>query len=112
MDKLTLAALAAAVSILSIQTPAHAGACSEEIAKLHTIADESQAHRFVGPTEGQTVGAQLHHQPTPESIAAAETNAVNKVGAVLKRAESFDAAGKETDCMASVGEARLLLGLE
>jgi hypothetical protein len=111
MNRIGLAALIA-IAFIRAQTNAHAGTCGEEVVKLRKGADETQVHRFSGPTEGQTVGAQLHHQPTPESIAAAENNAVDKVSAVLNRAQDFDTAGNEAECMASVKEAKLLLGLE
>jgi hypothetical protein len=101
-----------ATTLMGIQASAFAGPCSDEIAKLQKVADETQVHRFVGPTESQSVGAQLHHQPTPESIAVAENMASGRVDAVLKRAKTLDDAGKEADCMTSVGEAKLLLGLE
>jgi hypothetical protein len=101
-----------AAAFMGIQTAAHAGACGDEIAGLQKVADATQSRRFVGPTENQSVGAQLHHQPTPESIAVAENMASGRVDAVLKRAKTLDEAGKEADCMNAVGEAKLLLGLE
>jgi hypothetical protein len=111
MNKTGSAALIAA-AIMSAQTTAHAETCGDQIAALQKVADATKVHRFVGPTENQTVGAQLHHEPTPASIAAAENNAAERVNAVLARAKALSAAGKEAECLKSVGEAKLLLNVE
>ncbi len=91
---------------------AHAGACTDEIAKLQKLASASVPRAFVGPTGRQTIGAQLHHQPTPESIAQAKSGAADSVDLVLAKARDLDAAGKEAECMGSLDKAKYLLGLE
>ncbi len=110
MINLRFVALIAA-AFIATQTTAQAGACTEEIAKLQKVADDTRAHGFTGPTANQSIGAQLHHQPTPESIAVAENMASGKVDAVLASAKKSDDEGKEADCMSSIEKAKLLLNV-
>jgi hypothetical protein len=110
-DALAFAALIV-TALIGFQQMAYAGQCGEEIAELEKLARTSKSHPTVGPTERQTTGAQLHRQPTPESVAAAKEKAWAKVDAVLERAKTFDAEGKEAECRASAGEAKQLLGIE
>lgn len=91
---------------------ADAGPCTEQIAKLQKLATSAAPRAFVGPTGRQSIGAQLHHQPTPESIAKAQNNAADSVELVLSKAKDLDAAGKEAECMSSLDKAKYLLGLE
>ena len=46
-----------------------------------------------GPSAPQSVGAQLHHQPTPGSVEGAEHKAREMADAALDRARKADAAG-------------------
>ena len=101
-----------AAAFIIAHTAAYAGPCTDEIAKLQKIADDTRAGGFTGPTANQTIGAQLHHQPTPNSIAVAENMASGKVDAVLTSAKSLDGAGKEADCMEAVAKAKLLLNVQ
>jgi hypothetical protein len=91
---------------------AYAGACGEEVAKLQTFVKETKDSAFEGATESQTVGAQLHHQPTAASLARAENEANGQVENTLKEAKARDADGNETECMTLMTKARMLLGLE
>ena len=49
-------------------TSAHASPCGDEIAQLEKAVRQSESNPAVGSTASQSVGAQLRHQPTPESI--------------------------------------------
>jgi hypothetical protein len=49
---------------------AHAGPCSGEIAKIEKAMREPGP--TIGPTNPQSIGAQLDRQPTPSSVARAE----------------------------------------
>jgi len=53
-------------------TSAHASACGDEIAQLEKAISQSKNDPAVGPTASQSIGAQLGHQPTPESVRRAE----------------------------------------
>jgi phage gp46-like protein len=63
-----------------------------------------------GPTGEQTVGAQLHHQPTPGSVQQAEHVANKDADEALARAKQADAAGN-ADCSAALKQARELYGI-
>jgi hypothetical protein len=91
---------------------AGAGTCGDEIAKLEAILRGGSTNPYVGPSQQQSVGAQLHHQPTPGSVRRAEAQADRDVAASLERARDLDAAGKEADCLRAVGETKRLLGLD
>jgi hypothetical protein len=91
---------------------AHTNACSEEIARVEALADQSMGNPIAKPTTTQSVDAQLHHQPTPESVRQGEESARSMFAAILARAKTLNAAGKATDCIQSVGEAKRLLRVE
>jgi hypothetical protein len=86
---------------------AHASACSDEIAQLEKAISEKSA--AAAPTARQTIGAQLGHQPTPESVQRAEGAATTGVDDILNRAKILDAEGKTKECMDLVATAKLRL---
>jgi hypothetical protein len=65
-----------------------------------------------GPTFSQTLGAQLHHQPTPEDVQHAQQAGRKEAGAALKAAEKADAAGNASACNASLDEAKRLYDID
>ena len=91
---------------------ARAGPCGEEIERLETVSRGSASNPDIGPTARQTLGAQLHYEPTPDSVARAEQGAEARVDAVLARARAFDQEGSHSECMSAVEEAKLLLDLQ
>jgi hypothetical protein len=88
-------------------TSAHAGPCGDEIAQLEKALSESNP--AAGPTASQSIGAQLRHQPTPESVRRAEVHSRAGLDAILTRAKALDAEGKTAECMELVGTAKLKL---
>ena len=62
--KVTAAVLVTALSLASGW--AHAGPCTDEIARFEQEARQAARNPDAGPTAMQTLGAQLHRQPTPE----------------------------------------------
>src|SRR5919198_1056655 len=60
---------------------ARAGPCSDDIARIE--AKLRRPGSDVGPTERQTLGAQLHRQPTPGSVERAEDQAASKLDAAI-----------------------------
>ena len=90
-------------------TSAHAGPCGDEIAQLEKAISQSKTDPAVGPTSSQSIGAQLGHQPTPESVRRAEINSRAGVDDILSRAKALDAEGKTAECMELVGTAKLKL---
>jgi len=60
----------------------------------------------------QSVDAQLHRQPTPDSVRRAEESAQRRLAAVLARARTLSAEGKTPECLQAVDEAKLILGID
>jgi hypothetical protein len=108
--RLHFSALATACLVGAV-TSAEAGPCTKQIAAV-----ERQIHRAApgpdtGPTGPQTVGAQLHHQPTPSSVQSAEARARADAKAALDRARNADAAGDAKACAKALDEAKAVYGL-
>jgi hypothetical protein len=91
---------------------ARAGPCTSDIGRLETQIKLSASNPIVGPTATQTVGAQLHRQPTPGEIQNAETKANADADAALDRARKADGKNDATGCREALRQARLLYGLE
>jgi len=72
---------------------------------------ESMGNPMAKPSLPQSIDAQLHYQPTRESVRWAEENARLRFAPILARAKILNAEGKTTDCMQSVTEAKRMLGL-
>jgi len=100
-------------SIVVVVVPAaYAGPCTTQISSLERQIKLSASNPEVGPTGQQTIGAQLHHQPTPGTVERAETKANADADAALDRARKADAAGDASGCQSALIQARRLYGLE
>lgn len=99
-----------AIISLAPALPASAGPCGEEVAAFRQTLPLNQkgAPAAVG-TAPQTVGAQLGHQPTPETVERARQDAQSEVATVLAQAETLDAAGKQDECRDALARAKLLV---
>ena len=91
---------------------AHVDTCSGEIARLEALVDHSMGNPAAKPTTSQSVDAQLHHQPTRDSVRKAEENALSMFAAKLARAKMLSVDGKNAECVQSVAEAKRLLHIE
>jgi hypothetical protein len=95
-----------AIALVLAMAPARASPCGSQILEFE------QAMRrlpdLVG-TAPQTVDAQLSHQPTPASVAHAETKAKSEVARALETAKTLDEQGKDDECIAALARARVLL---
>jgi hypothetical protein len=111
MKHFVASALVFAIASMALVAPASAGACREDVAAFRQTLPLNQkgAPVDVGSAP-QSVGAQLGHQPTPESIARAEQSAQSEVAKVLARADAFDAAGDQSACRDALAKAKLLVG--
>jgi hypothetical protein len=98
--------------IFVLPAAAYAGPCTAQINNLEQQIKLSASNPVVGPSGTQTVGAQLHHQPTPTTVEHAETKANADADAALDRARKADAAGDASGCQSALVEARRLYGLE
>jgi hypothetical protein len=70
--------------------------CHSEIIRLQGLLDQSGA---VIPDMKESDFATTHHQPTPDSIAAAKEVARAKAAKALDQARQDEAQGKEADCL-------------
>jgi hypothetical protein len=107
---------ATSAALLCGTTTAWSGPCTAPIAQLerqiNLAASDPAADPDAGPTAPQTVGAQLHHQPTPGKVEHAERVANADADAALDRARKADAAGDADGCNRALEEARRLYGID
>ena len=110
MNRLAPIAFAAGVLPALSADYAQAGPCSNEIARIESALRRPGSD--VGPTDRQTLGAQLHRQPTPGSVERAEDRAASVLDAAIARARALDAADNRTECMKAVEEIKQLTGMQ
>src|SRR5437016_13833067 len=70
-------------------TSAAASPCSDEIAKLEQAIQQDGNSPAAGPTAQQSIGAQLGHQPTPDSVRPAELASKKGIAAILNPAKAL-----------------------
>ena len=103
-------------ALLASVSGAQAGPCTSQIAATEQQINQSAAASPPGgvgtPSAGQTIGAQLHHQPTPSAVENAEHKANAQGEAALEQARNADASGNADACTEALREARHLYGLE
>jgi hypothetical protein len=105
-------ALIGAAGLLLSTLPCRAGPCTKAIEKMQArVEGPRNAGAAPGPSTNQSVGAQLHRQPTPSSIANAERKlgelspeTIVKVNAAMDRAQKADTAGDESGCKEALAE--------
>jgi hypothetical protein len=100
-------AVCAAFGLTSAQ--AWAGPCSSAISQLEGAAHRSAKHPESDLTLPQSVGAQLGHQPTPESMEQAQKEADSIFAGILAHAKGLDRAGDRAGCMQAVRDARNMI---
>jgi hypothetical protein len=93
-------------------TVSHAGPCTTQIAHLQSQIKVAPPGPETGPTAPQSVGAQLHHQPTPGTVEHAESSANADADAALDRARKADADGNAEGCRQALRAARKLYGID
>ena len=115
MPPLSLITIACAIIALDIasvhMTSAQTDPCSNQIAQLEALVNRSMGNPVAKPTGPQSIDAQLHHQPTRDSVRRAVENANLRFASILAHAKTLNADGKTTECIQSVAEAKRLLGL-
>ncbi len=106
----------AAAALLGGSVAADAGPCTAQISQveqqIRRLQEASPPGGAGEPSGPQSVGAQLHHQPTPQSVESAESKAKAGSAAALDRARKADAAGNASACSKALREAKLLYGLD
>lgn len=106
MFKKAKIALSVAITVLCSGGVAHSGPCTSQIEKLEQQIQHALSSPGSGATAPQTVGAQLHHQPTPGSVQNAERQANAAADAALRRARQADADGNAAACAKAFDEAK------
>jgi hypothetical protein len=107
---------AAALCLLTL--PCQAGPCTKDIDSMQARIDAHLGKTAAaGPSAKQSVGAQMHRQPTPGSMANAERQlgelspeTIVKVNAAMDRAGKADAAGDDVACKQALAEVAEALG--
>ena len=102
---------AVAAALLGGTAAAYAGPCTAQIAQIEQQVKNAPPGPTSGPTFPQTLGAQLHNQPTPRDVEHAQAVANERADAALARAKQADAAGNAGECQAALAKARVLYGL-
>jgi hypothetical protein len=106
----------ATIALLGGGAASQAGPCTSEIAaveqQISQAAATSPPSGAGEPSAPQTLGAQLHHQPTPGTVESAEHKANAEGDAALERARESDAAGNADGCAEALREARHLYGID
>jgi hypothetical protein len=111
MNRAALCIIACA-ALIGGATTAHAGPCTAQIAVVEQQVKRTPPGPETGPTGPQTLGAQLHYQPTPGDVAHAERVANKDADAALDRARTADAAGDAAGCNAALNQAKRLYGID
>jgi hypothetical protein len=94
-----------------------AGPCSQQIDGVQAKIDAKlEAIAAVGRSARESTAATMHRQPTPESIAAAESNLgdvspekVQAAEAFMTRARDADRAGDQSACEQALAEAQRVI---
>jgi len=105
-----------AVALIGGAATSQAGPCTTQISQAEQQIRKAQAASPPGgagePTAPQSIGAQLHHQPTPQAVESAESKARADAEAALDRARKADAEGNASACAKALKEARQLYGID
>lgn len=92
----------------------YAGPCSPEIDRMQAQIDARiQAQAAAGPAARETTAATMHRQPTPRSIAAAESfspELIQAVNAAMTRARQADDAGDRSACEQALADVQRAIG--
>jgi hypothetical protein len=82
--------------------PAPKGACGAAIARLETVLNQARVNGRVVASAPESVAAMLHHQPTRDSVAKAQSESVQRVEASLETARKLRFEGKRSECIATL----------
>jgi hypothetical protein len=91
---------------------AHSGPCTAQIAAIEQQIKAAPPGPQSGPTFPQTLGAQLHEQPTPLDVQHAERVANKDGEAALDAAKKADAEGDAAVCNANLARAKHLYDID
>jgi hypothetical protein len=85
---------------------AYSGPCTPQIEELERQIAHAPSSAKNGPTAPQSIAAQLHYQPTPETVRDAERKANADAAAALQRARQADTDDNPAACAKALNEAK------
>ena len=85
---------------------AQSGPCPSQIEQLERRIGHVSSSAKSGPTAPQSIAAQLHHQPTPETVRNADRKANEDAAAALQRARQADTDDSPVACAKALDEAK------
>jgi hypothetical protein len=95
-----------AATLLCGSGAAHSGPCASQIEQLERQIGRASSSAKSGPTAPQSIAAQLHYQPTPETVRNAERKANADAAAALQRARQADTDANPAACAKALDEAK------
>jgi hypothetical protein len=95
-----------AATLLCGSGAAHSGPCTSQIEELERQIGHVSSSAKSGPTAPQSIAAQLHYQPTPETVRNAERKANADAAAALQRARQADTDDNPAACAKALDEAK------
>jgi hypothetical protein len=95
-----------AATLLCGSGSAHSGPCTSQIEELERQIGHVSFSTKSGPSAPQSIEAQLHHQPTPETVRNAERKANADAAAALQRARQADTDDNPAACAKALDEAK------
>jgi hypothetical protein len=104
--RISIRVTAALVACASNFGFAQAGPCAADIAQFETSVRQSGGNPDAGLMAGQSVGAQLGHQPSPGSVEKAEDRLQSTFSANMTRAKQLDEQGNRAGCTKALNEAK------
>lgn len=110
--------LITASALCLLTPPCQAGPCTKDIESMQARIDAHLGKTAAaGPSAKQSVGAQMHRQPTAGSMANAERQlgelspeTIVKVNEAMDRAQKADVAGDESGCRQALDEVARVIG--
>jgi len=110
--------VACAAALAASMSASYAGPCSHEIGRvLAEIDAKLEAKAAAGPPARESTAATMHRQPTPGSLATAETRLgdvssqkVEAVAAAMARAREAYHAGDQSACEQALADVQRALG--
>jgi hypothetical protein len=90
-----------------VADPAQPGACGAAIARLETVLSQAHANGYSVASAPESRAARLHHQPTPDSVAKAQSDSETRVEASIERARRLRQEGRRSECIATVEKVTL-----
>jgi len=91
--------------------PAPRGACGAAIGRLEKLWNEARASGRVVVSAPQSVASMLHHQPTRDSVAKAQSESEQRVETSLTTARKLRSEGKRSECIAVIEKVASFVGV-